>query len=132
MITAVRCRCGEIQELWDEDAKSYTDHHVAPVSVAASGWEAVYRCEETGARWVEDYPRSEEHGGGPIRLRRHDGWPPDAPLPHGARVRQRSTGLTGTLVGQTESGSGEWEWALRMDDDERVPMVGNADTQLLS
>lgn len=66
------CRCLDLQELWDEDAKSLIREHLEKIEVRADGWEAVYRCPNTGATWLRDYPHSERHGGGPLRLRRLD------------------------------------------------------------
>ncbi len=63
------CRCADVIELWDKEAKEYADGHLDQVEVRADGWEVVYRCASTGVRWLEDYPHSEEHGGGPMRLR---------------------------------------------------------------
>jgi hypothetical protein len=61
--------CCRLGELWDHDARAYADGHLERTEVRAEGWEFVYMCPTTGARWVEDRPRSEEHGGGPPRLR---------------------------------------------------------------
>lgn len=63
------CRCEEITELWDVEAKTYADEHLEEVEIRASGWEVLYRCPDTGRLWLEDYPRSPEQGGGPVRLR---------------------------------------------------------------
>lgn len=56
-------------ELWDGEAKTYAERHLDQVEVRADGWEVEYRCVATGLHWLEDYPYSEEHGGGPMRLR---------------------------------------------------------------
>jgi len=66
------CRCADLQQLWDEEAKAYIDEHLEEVEVRAAGWEVVYRCPITGRQWLEDYPHGELHGGGPMRLRRLD------------------------------------------------------------
>jgi hypothetical protein len=67
------CRCRDTGEFWDDEARSYVRDHLTFVEVRADGWESVYVCAETGMQWVSDYPRSEEHGGGPLRLRQtHD------------------------------------------------------------
>ena len=65
----MKCKCRDVTELWDEEAKQYADGHLEEVEVRADGWEVLYRCPVTGRKWLEDYPRSEEHGGGPLRLR---------------------------------------------------------------
>lgn len=39
------------------------------VRVDSSTWTIEYVDEETGKRWLLDYPRSEQHGGGSPRLR---------------------------------------------------------------
>jgi hypothetical protein len=64
------CHCSDVAELSGEEAKTYADEHLERVEVRADGWELVYRCPDTGREWIRDYPRSEEHGGGPVRLRR--------------------------------------------------------------
>ncbi|MGH8550820.1 MAG: Imm27 family immunity protein [Methylococcales bacterium] len=64
------CRCANLQKLWDEEAKAYIQKHLIKVEVRADGWEIVYRCPDTGLQWLRDYPHSERHGGGPMRLRR--------------------------------------------------------------
>jgi hypothetical protein len=66
----VSCRCETISELHGDEAKAYADEHLQEVAVRAEGWLAVYRCPATGAEWIEDYPNSEAHGGGIVRLRR--------------------------------------------------------------
>lgn len=66
------CRCANLIQLWDEEAKAYIDEHLKEVEVRAEGWEVVYRCPVTGHKWLEDYPNGELHGGGPMRLRRLD------------------------------------------------------------
>lgn len=63
------CRCAEISELHESAAKAYAKNHLTRVEVRADGWEVTYRCPNTDAEWLEDYPRSEQHGGGPMRLR---------------------------------------------------------------
>lgn len=63
------CRCTDLMELWDGEAKPYADRHLDQVEVRADGWGVVYRCSATGLYWLEDYPHSEEHGGDPLRLR---------------------------------------------------------------
>lgn len=65
----VTCRCGEAQELTGDAAREYADRHLEFVKVQADGWEVLYRCPATGRRWLKDYPRSAEQGGGPARLR---------------------------------------------------------------
>ncbi|TQE92840.1 MAG: hypothetical protein FKY71_18965 [Spiribacter salinus] len=64
------CRCEELDELWDDEAKTYIHKHLEKIEVRADGWEAVYQCPETKYKWLRDFPRGEEHGGGPLRLRR--------------------------------------------------------------
>lgn len=59
----------EVIELWDSEAKLYAATHLDRVDVRADGWEVLYVCHDTGARWLQDYPHGEEHGGGPMRLR---------------------------------------------------------------
>jgi hypothetical protein len=66
------CLCGLAREFWNDQAKLYADAHLAETGRKADGWEILYRCPRTGAEWLEDRPLSEEHGGGPVRLRRTD------------------------------------------------------------
>lgn len=66
------CRCMKITELWDDEGKAYADEHLKEVEVRASGWDVLYRCPDSGRLRLEDYPRSSEHGGGPMRLRQVD------------------------------------------------------------
>jgi hypothetical protein len=68
----VSCRCVDLTVLWDADARDYAASHLKLVEVRAGGWEVVFRCPVTGLLWLEDWPRSEEHGGGPRRLARLD------------------------------------------------------------
>jgi hypothetical protein len=63
------CRCEELQELWDDEARFYASEHLERVEARADGWEIVYCCPDTGHLWLRDYPHSEEQGGGPVRLR---------------------------------------------------------------
>jgi hypothetical protein len=128
MMRSVLCRCDDLSELWDDGAKQYADGHLTQVGVQASGWEVLYRCRDTGTRWIEEHPASSEHGGGRTRLRRVAGWPDDAPLPHGIRVRETSTGRLGEVVGYSQSDDGQWHWAVHMDDDDRVWTVSHANT----
>ena len=65
----MNCRCEDITELWDDEARNYADSHLEEVEIRASGWEVLYRCPVTARLWLEDYPRGSEHGGGPMRLR---------------------------------------------------------------
>lgn len=43
--------------------------HLVEQSRDATDWSRRLRCPATGAEWLEDYPFSEQHGGGPTRLR---------------------------------------------------------------
>jgi hypothetical protein len=65
----VICRCEQVTELLNAEAKTYADAHLEQVGLRDDGWTVVYRCPDTGREWIEEYPRSEEHGGGPMRLR---------------------------------------------------------------
>jgi hypothetical protein len=56
--------------MWDQEAKDYVASHLRLIEKRANGWEAVFRCDLTEHTWLEDYPHGEEHGGGPLRLRR--------------------------------------------------------------
>lgn len=64
------CRCEEFTELWDDEAKNYISTHLELIETQGDGWKVLYHCPKTGRQWQEDYPRSEEHGGGLMRLRK--------------------------------------------------------------
>ena len=64
------CWCRLANEFWDDHALRYAERHLEEVEQRADGWDIVYRCPRTGAGWVLDRPLSQEHGGGPARLRR--------------------------------------------------------------
>jgi hypothetical protein len=66
----MHCRCREITQLTYNEAKHYADEHLDQIDIDVSGWIAHYRCPETGAEWLADWPHSELHGGGPMRLTR--------------------------------------------------------------
>jgi hypothetical protein len=63
------CDDTTVRERWDADAREFAATHLVRLAVGAGGWEALYTCPLSGQLWLEDYPRSEEHGGGPTRLR---------------------------------------------------------------
>jgi hypothetical protein len=52
-------------------------------------------------------------------------------MPHGQRVREQPSGRVGTVAGYTQSETGEWQWAVAMDDDHRVWMVSERDLHAL-
>jgi hypothetical protein len=45
------------------------------IKVDNVNWEIFYLDEETGAKWVKEYPHSEMHGGGQAQLRLLDKFP---------------------------------------------------------
>lgn len=55
---------------WGEAASALVSQHLHEVSRDGEAWTRVLRCPTTGVNWLEDYPFSEMHGGGPTRLRR--------------------------------------------------------------
>jgi hypothetical protein len=57
-------------ELRGNDAKAYAEGHLEEVEKRLDAWQIVYCCRETDASWLADYPASEQHGGGSMRLRR--------------------------------------------------------------
>ncbi len=73
------CQYEQLTELWEAGAVRYADSHLDEIEVRASGWERILKCPQTDQLWLEDYPRSAEHGGGPVRLRR---MPADPSTPH--------------------------------------------------
>jgi hypothetical protein len=66
----MQCRCQEVAELHGNEAKAYAHDHLNEVEKRLDEWEIVYRCPTTDVAWIADYPASEQHGGGPMRLRR--------------------------------------------------------------
>jgi hypothetical protein len=67
------CKCPELTELEGNEAKNYAGQHLTEVFVNGKTWEIEYKCPDTGARWLMDFPQSEYHGGGPPRLRKLTG-----------------------------------------------------------
>lgn len=65
----MKCSCDGIQQLEGNEAEAYANEHLRQVSVDNKTWEVVFECPETGKQWLMDYPESEQHGGGPSRLR---------------------------------------------------------------
>ncbi|NLX06645.1 MAG: hypothetical protein GXY33_16025 [Phycisphaerae bacterium] len=58
------------RELNGAEAQEFARLHLNLIRVDVESWITEYVCPETGGRWIEDYPHSEMHGGGPPRLRR--------------------------------------------------------------
>lgn len=56
--------------VWGHGAAALASQHLDEVSRDGTAWTRVLRCPMTGTDWLEDYPFSEMHGGGPTRLRR--------------------------------------------------------------
>lgn len=65
----MKCRCNEIDCLKGVEAQHYAKKHLQQVRIDSINWETEYVCLDTGKHWLEDYPHSEYHGGGPPRLR---------------------------------------------------------------
>ena len=51
-------------------ALDFAAKHLKRVGVNLDSWEVEYVCENTGEKWILDYPNSSQHGGGSPRLRR--------------------------------------------------------------
>lgn len=77
---SIICRCNELAEMQDGAVSDQYKQHLRQVRVDAANWEIEYVCPITGHRWIEDFPMSYAHGGGPSRLRRVTDQPPN-PLP---------------------------------------------------
>jgi hypothetical protein len=45
------------------------------IQIDGVNWLIYYFDEETGEKWVEEYPHSELHGGGPPQLRKIEKFP---------------------------------------------------------
>lgn len=73
----MRCACESLFELEGNEAEIYAEEHLQKLEVDPVAWTKTYVCEATGRTWLMDFPRSEEHGGGPPRLRQlaEDGGP---------------------------------------------------------
>jgi len=63
---------GAPDEVWDDRARMLVTH-MKRLAVTDDGWVTRWSCPTTGETWVQDFPRSEEQGGGPRRLRREQG-----------------------------------------------------------
>ncbi|MBX3427568.1 MAG: hypothetical protein KF688_17950 [Pirellulales bacterium] len=48
----------------------YAKSHLRELSTNPSDWTVEYICDDTGTRWILDYPFPDGHGGGPPRLRK--------------------------------------------------------------
>ena len=66
----MRCVCDDVSQLDGVAASRYARDHLAKTSVDHETWTVSYVCDETGLRWICDYPHPEAHGNGPARLRR--------------------------------------------------------------
>lgn len=66
------CTCDQVLEHGDDGAQTYAQAHLVEVDRDVSGWTTTYRCPELGILWLEDWPWSEMHGGGPRRLRQFE------------------------------------------------------------
>lgn len=69
-MTPVECRRRDIQRLDGRQAQDYAAAHLEETQIDVVAWTKRYRCAQTGAEWLMDYPHSEAHGGGPPRLTR--------------------------------------------------------------
>jgi hypothetical protein len=69
MIVESTCQCAEIAELTGAEAAEYATRHLQRTGSDTSGWVLLLRCPETDLGFTLDYPQSEQHGGGPARLR---------------------------------------------------------------
>jgi hypothetical protein len=65
----MRCACDSLVELDGVEAIQYADEHLDKLGVDAVNWTKTYKCPDTGADWLMDYPQSHLQGGGPPRLR---------------------------------------------------------------
>jgi hypothetical protein len=63
-----QCRCEELSVLWGAVADDYAEAHLVREAVDETTREVVYRCPDTGRRWVLDIA-DEEPGGAALRLR---------------------------------------------------------------
>lgn len=65
----VMCICRVMEQIPESDVPRYVRSHLTKVDSDPETWVETYECPRTGARWIGDYPHSEMHGGGPMRLR---------------------------------------------------------------
>lgn len=68
----MRCACRTLTYLDGVAAKDYAKEHLRKMDVDWSDWSVQYACDETGARWVMEFPLAHLHGSGPARLRQLD------------------------------------------------------------
>jgi hypothetical protein len=67
----MNCRCNDVEVLDGREAQDYADH-LRQLKVDPVNWETLYECPITGKHWLETFPQSNLHGGGPPRLTRTD------------------------------------------------------------
>lgn len=65
-----KCVCTTTDELNGRTAEEYAQSHLKKLSVNGELWEILFECPITGIQWIEDFPQSEAHGGGPPRMRK--------------------------------------------------------------
>lgn len=66
------CTCDRVFEHGGNDAQTYAKNHLVEVHLDVSRWTTIYQCPALGILWLEDFPWSEMHGGGPPRLRQFE------------------------------------------------------------
>ena len=66
----MKCRCADVDRLEGAEAEYYIRDHLRKVSTDPQTWEVLLECPNTGMRWLERFPKSELHGGGPPVLDR--------------------------------------------------------------
>lgn len=52
------------------EGELYARDHLRKLKVDSDQWLVLYECPDTGQYWVQSYPHSEMHGGGPPRFDR--------------------------------------------------------------
>ncbi len=50
------------------DAERFIERELTEVAVNSTLWEAIFLAASTGEYWLETFPHSERHGGGPLDL----------------------------------------------------------------
>ncbi len=63
------CVCRGMDQLPADQVQRYVEAHLTEMDRDPETWVIVYECPRTGVRWLGDFPHSQMHGGGPMRLR---------------------------------------------------------------
>ena len=63
------CRCDKIEVLHGREGQEYARGHLEQLMVNDVKWIVLHRCPVTGKYWIEHFPQSSGHAGGPPEFR---------------------------------------------------------------